>query len=76
VEQTYTVDFDRDGSPKLGHIIGRLVSNDHRFVANHGDTITLSQLSNGLKEPIGRQGLVKSDKTGKNLFVFHKESQL
>ncbi|KIW33349.1 uncharacterized protein PV07_00206 [Cladophialophora immunda] len=45
VVETYTVDFSRDGAPIRGHIIGRLKSNNHRFLAHHGDPSTLQQLA-------------------------------
>ena len=58
--QTYTVDFSRTGSPHLGHIIGRLITTNHRFIANHGDENTLHQLVSRDAEPIGRKGYVKT----------------
>jgi len=78
VVETYTVEFDRKGKPFRGHIVGRLKSNDHRFIANHGDNSTLQQLSSYSKEPIGRAGYVKKDhkKKGRNLFVFADSSNL
>ncbi|KAL2070312.1 hypothetical protein VTL71DRAFT_13338 [Oculimacula yallundae] len=48
--ETYTVQFERVGTPLLGHIVGRL-KNGHRFLANHGDDSTLQQLSSVSKEP-------------------------
>ena len=76
--ETYTVEFDRKGKPLRGHIVGRLKSNNHRFIANHGDESTLQQLSSFSKEPIGRAGYVKRDETkqGRNLFVFTDVSRL
>lgn len=72
VIQTYTVDFNRDGSPRLGHIVGRLKSNGSRFLANQGDEETLRQLASSTREPIGRSGRVRVDKEGPeghNLFT-------
>ncbi|RFU25534.1 hypothetical protein B7463_g10817, partial [Scytalidium lignicola] len=72
VVETYTVEFNRDGTPAKGFIVGRLVSNGRRFVANHGSVDTLNKLSHHSNEPIGRRGWVGSDpKTeGRNLFIF------
>ncbi|KAJ4252398.1 hypothetical protein NW762_010996 [Fusarium torreyae] len=67
VIESYTVDFDRTG-PKLGHIVGRLLENGHRFIANHGDETTLSTLASNKVEPIGLQGLVLMAPGGRNLF--------
>jgi hypothetical protein len=55
-----------------------LKKNDHRFVANHADATTLLQLSSTTEEPIGRSGYVKPDteRKGRNLFSFGKESRL
>ncbi|OCK74214.1 hypothetical protein K432DRAFT_311184 [Lepidopterella palustris CBS 459.81] len=76
--ETYTVEFKRDGSPLRGYIVGRLKSNDHRFVANHGDANTLKQLSISLEEQIGRTGWVRKDaeKEGRNLFTFERSVKL
>jgi len=70
--QTYTVEFNRDGTPLRGHIVGRLRANGHRFLANHGDEVTLRRLSSGVREQIGRSGWVRKDgeKDGRNLFSF------
>jgi hypothetical protein len=68
--QTYTVEFNRDGSPRRGHVVGRLKSNGHRFLANHGNTTTLLQLSSITHEQIGQAGTVQRDpeKAGRMLF--------
>jgi len=60
----------------MGHVVGRLVSTGQRFIAHHGDVYTLAQLSNGLKEAIGRRGSVRPAEKGINLFVFQKDSVL
>lgn len=73
--KTYTVEFNRDGSPLRGHIIGRL-NNDHRFLANDGDESTLKQLAGSLKEQVGKKGWVRTEDDGRNLFVFDKEAKL
>ena len=39
-------------------MIGRLVSNNHRFIANTGDEKTRMQLARRDREPIGRRGWV------------------
>lgn len=78
IVETYTVEFDRKGKPFRGHVVGRLKSNNHRFIANHGDDSTLQQLSSFSKEPIGRPGYVKKDerKKSRNLFVFAESFRL
>lgn len=70
--KTYTVEFNRDNTPLRGHIVGRLVSNNHRFLANHGDKAALQGLASNVEEPIGRKIVVRRDdaKAGRNLFVF------
>ena len=74
--KTYTVEYGRNGAPSIGFIVGRLTSNDHRFVANADDSRTLEQLSSRVKEPIGRIGWVRSGEKGKNLFVFEQSANL
>ncbi len=76
VLQTYTVEFNRDGSPLRGHVVGRLKSTGHRFLANHGDMATLQQLSSWLSEQVGRSGWVKTGDMDRNLFFFEKSSNL
>lgn len=68
--ETYTVEFNRDGAPLRGHVIGRLKSNGHRFIANHADERTLWELCSTEVEPIGRSGTVKTGDDGKSLFGF------
>lgn len=65
--KTYTVEFNRDGSPRLGHIVGRLRASGHRFVANHGNDATLAKLADTAFEPIDLLGVVKKG-DGRNLF--------
>ncbi|KAN0096639.1 hypothetical protein V8E51_015444 [Hyaloscypha variabilis] len=74
--EAYTVEFNRDGSPARGHIVGRLKGNGHRFLANEGDENTLMQLSSGVKEPVGRSGFVRVEDDGRNLFVFNNGGKL
>lgn len=68
--QTYSVEFNRDGSPLRGYVVGRLNSNGHRFLANHADQQTLLQLASWDVEPIGRSGHVEAGSDGRNLFSF------
>lgn len=71
--QTYTVEYDRQNNPRLGHVVCRLKGTDSRVLANHGDHSTLQQLASGTEEPIGRGGFVwQSEKPGQNLFSFRK----
>lgn len=77
--QTYTVEFARDGNPKMAYIVGRLLGNNHRFLANHGDETTLKALSSTSEEPIGRVGMVTPEsvgKKGRNLFYLDGSSRL
>ncbi|KIW15973.1 hypothetical protein PV08_06023 [Exophiala spinifera] len=70
VIETYTVEFNRDNTPREAYVVGRL-RNGHRFVANEGDKETLVQLSSTTTEPIGRTGRVYND--GKrNRFVLER----
>ena len=76
IGQTYTVEFNRNGTPSKGFVVGRLTGSDHRFVANTGNAKTLEQLSSGNSEPIGRVGWVRSGDSGRNLFVFERNANL
>jgi hypothetical protein len=78
VVETYTVEFSRDGSPLRGHVVGRLKSNNKRFLANHGDEETLRQMAGGGGEIVGRSGRVWQDekKYGRGLFAFDKPARL
>ena len=73
--ETYTVQFARDGSPETGFVVGRLATGE-RFVANHGDERTLSELASWEIEPVGRSGWVKKGNDGRNLFVFDDKAKL
>ena len=75
--QTYTVEFDREGAPAKGFIIGRLIGDSGgRFIANAGNKKTLEQLATRTSEPIGRFGWVKADANGRNLFYFDRGAHL
>ncbi|KAM5457833.1 hypothetical protein McanCB49686_002548 [Microsporum canis] len=76
--ETYTVEFNRDGSPMCAYIIGLLKNNGHRFIANHADGLTLDELSNPITEPIGRTGYVTKDpdEAGRNLFSLRSPNKL
>lgn len=78
IVETYTVEFKRDGSPLRGHVVGRLKSNNKRFLANHGDEATLRQMAGGKGEIVGRSGWVWQDgeKKGRGLFSFDKPAKL
>lgn len=76
VIETYTVEFARNGSPVRGHVVGRLVANNHRFVANHADEMTLQALCSSTAEPIGKRGRVWTLEDGRNLFTFDKSPKL
>ncbi|UZJ52750.1 hypothetical protein CBS101457_002070 [Exobasidium rhododendri] len=71
VIETYTVDYNRKGQPKRGHVIGRLLRNNHRFIANHADEHTLWKLADTSgNEVVGAMGEVFacSETEGRNLF--------
>jgi hypothetical protein len=78
VVETYTVEFGRDGRPLRGHVVGRLKSDNKRFLANHGDEETLRQLAGNGGEIVGRIGRVWQDekKKGRGLFAFDKPAKL
>ncbi|KAJ5223913.1 hypothetical protein N7468_008455 [Penicillium chermesinum] len=77
VLETYTVEFKRDGKPKMAYIVGRLRSNGHRFLANHGDENTLTRLVSGNEDPIGKSGVVSTTQDGpRNLFYLDNSSKL
>lgn len=58
--ETYTVEFGRDGKPKIAFIIGRWTATGGRFVANHGDQRTLQRLASAFEEQIGKEGYVET----------------
>ena len=73
--QTYTVEFNRDGTPLRGHVVGRL-KNDSRFLANQGDEGTLRELASGVKEQIGRSVWVRAGDEERNVFSFGRSERL
>ncbi|KAH7399397.1 hypothetical protein BKA66DRAFT_406370 [Pyrenochaeta sp. MPI-SDFR-AT-0127] len=79
VVETYTVEFNRDGTPLRGHIIGRLKGSPNtRFLANHGNESTLRQMAGGASEVVGKSGWVWQDAQtkGRGLFSFDKPAKL
>ncbi|KAJ4287378.1 hypothetical protein N0V90_012777 [Kalmusia sp. IMI 367209] len=76
--ETYTVEFNRDGTPLRGYIVGRLKRNDERFIANHGDDSTLRQMASGTGEIVGKSGWVRQDseRKGRALFSFDEHSRI
>jgi acetyl-CoA C-acetyltransferase len=63
--ETYTVTFERDGTPARGIVVGRL-EDGGRFLANTpADRATLEDLLG--REGVGRKGTVTSEE-GKNVF--------
>ncbi|VUC35600.1 unnamed protein product [Clonostachys rosea] len=74
--ETYTVEYKRDGQPRIGLIVGRLKDSGHRFLANHGDEYTLQKLADPSWEPISQQGRVSGSDDGRNLFFFSTESKI
>ena len=70
------MEYNRNGTPSIGFVIGRLTANDHRFIANSGDQKTLEQLASSVQEPIGRLGWVHVGEDGRNLFSFDGGARL
>ena len=76
------MEFSRDNQPLRGHVVGRLKSNGHRFLANHADAPTLRQLASWEVEPVGRAGWVWTGgdrhRSGKrrNVFSFERRARL
>ena len=67
--KTYTVEYGRDNNPVRGYVVGRLDSNGHRFIANHADEKTLSELCSQEAEQIGKRGRVTTLEDGRNIFT-------
>ncbi|KAF4126522.1 hypothetical protein GMORB2_0258 [Geosmithia morbida] len=67
--EAFTVEFDRKGQPRQALIIGILDGNGHRFLANHGDQLTLRKLCDTNLEPVGMKGTVRTQSDGRNTFV-------
>lgn len=63
----------RNGAPKCGYVVGRLASNNHRFIANHADEHTLLALSSMTEEQIGKKGKVWTMEGGRNVFALEGE---
>ncbi len=64
--ETYTIGYDRDGTPNQGIIVGRLASNNARFLANTpADPELLEALA--AQELIGTKGRVRQE-AGKSIF--------
>jgi len=58
-------------------VVGRLIGNGHRFLANEKDEATLMQLASETREQIGRKGWVCGEKGGmRNLFSFDVDGKL
>jgi acetyl-CoA acetyltransferase len=77
--ETYTVDFSRKGHPRRGHVIGRLLHNNHRFIANHADEFTLKRLADTSGgEVVGIKGRVfaNPEEEGQNLFSLLSSQKL
>ena len=67
--ETYTLEYDRNGAPSMGVVIGRLSSGGERFVAatGEGDMSTLQAMHD--IDPLGRSIRVRTVGGG-NRFVF------
>jgi hypothetical protein len=74
--QTYTVEYNRKGVPRFGHIVGRLEENGHRFLANHGNDVTLARLADTALESVGLRGTVRKGEDGRNLFILQPDAKL
>ncbi|KYK57001.1 thiolase [Drechmeria coniospora] len=73
--QTYTVEYDRQGSPAMGLIVGVLQTGE-RFLANHGDEQTLAQLASSSVEHVGQAIRVRPSEGGRNLFTLDWRTNL
>ncbi|CEJ54044.1 hypothetical protein PMG11_00369 [Penicillium brasilianum] len=68
--ETYTVQYDRDGSPLAGFVLGRLDENGSRFITITTDGSTLKDLGSS-SEHVGKSIWVNWDQeTGRNTFKF------
>jgi hypothetical protein len=72
--ETYTVEFDRNGSPSAAYVVARRLSNGHRVLANEADEATLKELASTTEEQVGKRGWVTTDPEtkGRGLFTFQK----
>ncbi|ODA78260.1 hypothetical protein RJ55_05641 [Drechmeria coniospora] len=73
--ETYTVEYDRQGSPAMGLIVGVLQTGE-RFLANHGDEQTLAQLASSSVEHVGQAIRVRPSEGGRNLFTLDWRTNL
>ncbi|KAH8704740.1 hypothetical protein BGW36DRAFT_1118 [Talaromyces proteolyticus] len=85
VIETYTIEYNRDGSPNEGYIIGRLKSNNSRFISITADKQNLQQLVTlaSSDEPIGKTGFVYVEdrpeidqSERRNLFTFSRKRHI
>ncbi|MBX7480947.1 acetyl-CoA acetyltransferase [Qipengyuania qiaonensis] len=69
--ESYTVHYDRDGSPKSGVIVAR-TSDGSRTLANvpADDIATIAFLSDGQEEPVGTSGTIGRE--GEGLAIWHR----
>jgi hypothetical protein len=74
--QAYTVEYSRNGQPRIGLIVGRLSGSGHRFIANHGDERMLNKLCDASVEPVGLQGHVETQDDGRNRFYLPADGKL
>lgn len=74
--QTYTIEYNRDGTPGVGLIVGRLQGTGQRFLSNHGDDNTLNQLAATSSEHIGKFGRVRVGDDDRNLFFLREPTKL
>lgn len=70
------MEFNRDGTPRRGFVVGRLKKNGKRFVANHADETTLKELCSQSVEPIGRSGKVSCGGDGRNFFALLESGEV
>lgn len=68
--ETYTVHYDREGSPRLGTIVARTPSGERTLAIvprESGDTISF--LIDGARDPIGTHGAITVDQGGRRAWV-------
>jgi hypothetical protein len=53
-----------------------MINGEQRFIANHGNELTLSMLANTELEPIGMKGFVDVGPDGRNFFTISPSAKL